>query len=78
MSSFCMGGQRIMRCGLRVAGYKTSVVGKPRRYRYFGSRRYHKFWLLIGGSCSCTTENFGTFGCSGEQPSSFVPERPKI
>jgi len=34
--------------------------------------------VLTGGSCSCTTENFGTFGCSGEQPSSFVPERPKF
>jgi hypothetical protein len=42
----------------------------------FAIRQSLPFLALTGGSCSRTTEN--KFGCSGEQPSSFVPARPKF
>jgi hypothetical protein len=61
-------GLRVVRCGLRV--FRSPLAT---RYSLLAIRQSLPFLGLTGGSCSCTTEDFlNEFGCSGEQPSSFI------
>ena len=50
---------------------RSTALQKTTRYSPFAA-----VLALTGGSCSRTTEN--EFGCSGEQPSSLIPTRPKF
>jgi hypothetical protein len=66
------------RCGVRLSSqnFRQCRSTATQNYSLLAIRQSLPFLALTGGSCSRTTEN--KFGCSGEQPSSFVPARPKF
>jgi hypothetical protein len=62
-------------CALRVDVFRSPFATSCSLsyHSLIAGRHSLPFLALTGGSCSCTTEDFlNEFGCSGEQPSSFI------
>jgi hypothetical protein len=74
----CKGEQRVRSAIVKQIFSAVQEHCPPENHSPFATR-YSPFaavLALTGGSCSRTTEN--EFGCSGEQPSSLIPTRPKF
>jgi hypothetical protein len=74
----CKGEQKVRSAIVKQIFSAVQEHCPPENHSPFATRYlpFAAVLALTGGSCSRTTEN--EFGCSGEQPSSLIPTRPKF